>query len=112
VSVSLEEYTVSVDPASVATGAVNFNVSNDGTIVHNFRVIQTDLAPEALPIAADGLTVDEGAVTVAGGFTNPLAADSEQLTPIQQLAPGSYVLICNISGHYELGMRTAFTVTP
>jgi uncharacterized cupredoxin-like copper-binding protein/mono/diheme cytochrome c family protein len=112
VSVSLEEYTVSADPASIAAGAVNFNVSNDGTIVHNFRVIQTDLAPEALPIAADGLTVDEGAVTVAGGFTNTLAAEGEQLTPIQQLAPGSYVLICNISGHYEQGMRTAFTVTP
>jgi uncharacterized cupredoxin-like copper-binding protein len=28
------------------------------------------------------------------------------------LTPGKYVLICNIAGHYVLGMRTGFTVDP
>jgi len=27
------------------------------------------------------------------------------------LAAGHYVLVCNLPGHYKLGMHTAFTVT-
>jgi uncharacterized cupredoxin-like copper-binding protein len=27
------------------------------------------------------------------------------------LDAGSYVLICNVAGHYRQGMRTSFTVT-
>jgi uncharacterized cupredoxin-like copper-binding protein len=26
------------------------------------------------------------------------------------LAAGKYVIICNVAGHYQLGMRAAFTV--
>jgi len=26
------------------------------------------------------------------------------------LAPGKYVLICNVAGHYQLGMHISFTV--
>jgi uncharacterized cupredoxin-like copper-binding protein len=29
---------------------------------------------------------------------------------IDSLAPGHYVLICNIAGHYQLGMHTSLTV--
>ena len=28
------------------------------------------------------------------------------------LAPGSYLLVCNVPGHYASGMATAITVTP
>jgi uncharacterized cupredoxin-like copper-binding protein len=35
---------------------------------------------------------------------------SEQLTV--NLAPGTYLLICNIPGHYAAGMATPLSVTP
>ena len=37
-------------------------------------------------------------------------ADDSRLTPATQLEAGSYVLICNVPGHYENGMFAAFEV--
>jgi uncharacterized cupredoxin-like copper-binding protein len=39
---------------------------------------------------------------VTPGATKQLAVD---------LKPGRYVLVCNIPGHYKLGMRTAVVVS-
>ena len=39
--------------------------------------------------------------TFAGGQTRDATFD---------LAAGSYLLICNLPGHYQLGMTAAFTV--
>jgi len=106
VAVSLGEWFVQADPDSAAAGALGFNTKNDGAVAHELVVVKSDLAPDALPQAA-GL-VDEGQVEVigrldqiAGGASGVLAAD---------LQPGKYVLICNIPGHYGLGMHTGFTV--
>ncbi|MDA0366737.1 MAG: sulfocyanin-like copper-binding protein, partial [Chloroflexi bacterium] len=81
-------------------------VTNEGAILHNLRVVRSDLAADALPVA--GGQVDENAVDVklriddiAGGETKGGQADLEG---------GSYVLICNIPGHYQLGMYASFTV--
>ena len=38
----------------------------------------------------------------------PNASKSIQLT----LAPGNYLLVCNVPGHYAAGMVLAFTVAP
>ena len=49
--------------------------------------------------------------TMAVGETQelqPNASKSIQLT----LAPGNYLLVCNVPGHYAAGMVLAFTVAP
>lgn len=115
VNVDLKEMTVVADPASVPAGAVTFNAVNSGTIPHELVVLKTDISPELLPArAADATKVDEAAAGIenlgeiedsvldVSGATGTLTLD---------LAPGKYVLICNVSGHYKAGMRTAFTVT-
>jgi uncharacterized cupredoxin-like copper-binding protein len=104
----LDEWSVTTDPAGIVDGPVEFTVTNDGTARHNFRVIRTVLAPDILPVA--GTEVDEGQVEVVGGFTNGLAAGDSQ-TAAATLAPGSYVLICNVPTHYDQGMAVAFDVT-
>jgi len=110
VAVSLAEWSVTADPASIAATAANFIVTNDGTTVHNFRVIATTLPPDALPLDAAGLVADEGQVEVVGGFTAGLQGGNTQTAPVQ-LASGAYVLICNVPTHYEQGMYTNFEVT-
>ena len=100
-----------VEPSidSVSAGAVTFNVSNDGAIPHNLRVIATDLAPDSLPTDDATFTADEAQLDVVASTTQDLlAGDTEELTV--DLEAGNYVLICNFPTHYDVGMRVAFTV--
>ena len=48
VNVELGEWFVNVDSASVGAGPITFDVSNRGGKAHEFIIIQTDLAPDAL----------------------------------------------------------------
>ena len=47
-----------------------------------------------------------------------IAGDSGELAPNVlkmvkvDLAPGSYILLCNVPGHYAAGMAVPFTVVP
>ncbi len=109
VGVSLAEFSIAPDPATIVDGAVNFQVNNDGVILHDFRVIATDLAVDALPMDSSGLQVDESQVDVVGS-SQLLEAGTSELVAVQ-LPPGNYVLICNVATHYQAGMRIGFSVT-
>ncbi len=50
VNVELGEWFVNSDSASVTAGSITFDVSNRGEQTHEFVIIQTDLAPDALSI--------------------------------------------------------------
>jgi uncharacterized cupredoxin-like copper-binding protein len=116
VDVALAEWSVTPSQATAPAGDVTFTVTNDGTEPHEFLVIRSDLAPDALPVDDEG-RVPEDEVDIIDEI-EPFAADStEEIT--LDLEAGSYVLICNIvelppgeepESHYENGMFTAFTV--
>ena len=111
VAVSLNDvpFEVVANPSSVAAGAVDFQVSNDGAgLPHNLRVIRTDLAPDSLPVS--GGQVDESQVNVVASTSQDLAMGATE-TVSANLTAGNYVLICNLSNHYGQGQYTAFTVT-
>ncbi|MDA0364536.1 MAG: cytochrome C oxidase subunit IV family protein [Chloroflexi bacterium] len=103
--VALGEFHVGAAGEAVAGGA-EFDVKNDGAVPHNLRVIKTDLAPEALPVG--GGVVDESQVEVVASVADLAAGATGSATAT--LAAGSYVLICNVPGHYQLGMYAALTV--
>ena len=106
VDVGLDEFAVNPAQDTVDAGTLTFRVSNDGAISHRFLVIKTDLAPDALPTAAS--QVDEAQVDVVASIPEFSAGETKEVSV--DLEASSYVLICNISGHYGLGMRAAFTV--
>ena len=114
VTVTLQEFSVLPDPATAPAGDVTFHVTNDGPDdIHEFVIFKTDLAPDAMPTAEDG-SVDEAGegVELIDEIEDIPVGESQDVTVT--LDAGSYVLICNIveSGevHFELGMRTGFTV--
>jgi uncharacterized cupredoxin-like copper-binding protein len=118
VTVTLGEWAVGTSVASAKTGPVKFNITNAGPDdIHEFVVIRTDLSLVALPTDSTG-AVDEagGGMTVSGEVEDIPVGEAEELT--LTLQPGAYVLICNIytaeenEAHYQMGMRTSFTVTP
>ncbi len=106
VDVGLKEFEVNPAQDTVDAGTLTFSVSNDGAIPHNFLAIKTDLASDALPTA--NAQVDEGQVDVVASIPEYAAGETEEVSVDLEL--GSYVLICNVAGHYDLGMRAGFTV--
>jgi uncharacterized cupredoxin-like copper-binding protein len=116
VSVTLQEFSVIPAQESAPAGEVTFDVENTGpNDVHEFVVIKTDLAPDALPTDENG-AVEEGGegMEVIDEIEDLAVGDTQSVTV--DLGAGSYVLICNIydeeeqEAHYQEGMRTAFTV--
>ena len=106
VTVSLEDFAVALGVATAGAGDITFEVTNDGATIHNFRIIRTDLAADDLPL--DGAVVDEDALDVVGSIGDIAPGETETLAV--SLDAGSYVLICNVPGHYQLGMRVEFAV--
>ena len=119
VTATLTEYTITLNADSVPSGIVTFNATNGGTSTHEFVVIKTDLAADALPTAVDGSVDEEGAGIEVAGEAEDILAEQEATVELT-LGAGDYVLICNVVdtdtagnavSHYAEGMYTAFTVT-
>ena len=105
--------------ASAPAGDVTFVVKNNGTIEHEMVVLKTDAPFDKIPIADSGdppapVTsgadkIDEADKVAETGDPNLQPGDTRTFVAAG-LAPGHYVLVCNIAKHYGLGMRAAFTV--
>jgi uncharacterized cupredoxin-like copper-binding protein len=110
VNVRLQDFKVREDAAVVAPGTVSFRILNKGPTTHELIVVRTDRAPDKLPLQNDGLTVDEEADGIEFvDDVDGLDIDERQ-TLVLRLAPGHYVLYCNLEGHYLGGMYEALTV--
>ena len=116
VDVTLEEFAIIPAPASVRAGEVSFHVTNAGPKeVHEFVVLKTDLAVDALPTKSDGSANEEGDGITPIDEIEDIAVGATQTLTVS-LDGGNYVLICNIVSkqgvsHYQQGMRAALTVT-
>ncbi len=102
------EWEMAASADSAPAGTVTFNAINEGTIPHNLRVAKTDLAPDALPVAEGTIMVDEEQVNVLASSRDLNIGEAEELIVV--LEPGSYVLFCNVAGHYAAGLYAGFTV--
>ena len=108
--VRFEDFKVRQDAADVPAGAVRFRILNQGPTSHELIVVRTDRAPDELPLQRDGLTVnEEGPGIDLLDEVEGLDIDDRQ-TLVLHLAPGRYVLYCNLEGHYLGGMYAALTV--
>jgi uncharacterized cupredoxin-like copper-binding protein len=109
VDVMQKDFAITLDKAQAAAGQITFHVTNEGPSVHEFVVFKSGAAADALPV--DATKVDEEAkeVTHIDEIEDIGAGESKQLTV--KLDPGKYVLICNLPGHYGLGMRAGFEVS-
>ncbi len=108
VSVGLVEFSIVPVPKSAPAGTVTFDAQNNGTQQHDFLVIKTDLADDALPVDQTSLTVDTSHLDVLNQPSLIGSEESRQVT--LDLAPGHYVLICNVATHYLADMHASFTV--
>jgi plastocyanin len=119
VAVTLQEFAVLPATSSIAAGDVTFEATNEGPDdPHELVIIRTDLDPADLPAGDDGGVNETGeGIEVIDEIEEFPVGETESLTV--ELDAGAYALICNVveiedgvtEAHYQLGMRTAFTVT-
>ena len=104
----LADYKITVNVPSVKAGKIKLGVRNIANMEHSFEVLKTDLAHDKLPV--DGASAKAREDGKVGNIPSIAAGKSAAVT--LDLAAGKYVFICNIAGHYQLGMHTGFTVDP
>jgi uncharacterized cupredoxin-like copper-binding protein len=104
VKVNLKEFKVLPSTKSVAAGKVTFSVKNVGELGHELVVIKTNTAPGKLPVKKAKAS-EKGKV---GGVAELKPGKSGKVT--LTLAKGKYVLLCNVTAHYQAGQYTGFTV--
>jgi uncharacterized cupredoxin-like copper-binding protein len=102
---------IRTDQSSVRAGSVRFDVTNwSRGMLHEMLVVAVDNPAAPLPYDYGQAKVVEGQVKVLGD-TSELQPNASRVLDLA-LAPGSYLLICNVAGHYAAGMAVPFTVTP
>jgi uncharacterized cupredoxin-like copper-binding protein len=111
VDVELADFSIDPSVADVVAGETTFDIRNVGGTAHEFVVMRTELAADALPTDDTGSVEEEG------------AADLEVVDEVEDLAPdeeaeltvtleeGHHVVICNLPGHYGAGMYADLEVT-
>ena len=102
----LSDYKIVIDHPTIAAGHVVIGIRNHAAMAHEFKVIKTTLAPDQLPV--DGGTAKASEDGKVGELLNIVAGATRKLAV--DLVPGKYVLICNVAGHYQLGMRVGLEV--
>jgi uncharacterized cupredoxin-like copper-binding protein len=100
-----------LEPMTVKAGATVFTVHNDAmTENHEMVVVKLKSANQKIPLNTAKHRVDEKQLKSMGEVSDLKPGASGELKA--NLKPGSYLVFCNIKGHYEAGMASTLTVTP
>lgn len=100
---------ITLDRAKVPGGTVTFDVTNDSKVmIHEMILSPVKPGQAELPYRTEENRVDEDAAGHLGEVSELDAGKGGSLTV--ELKPGTYILYCNIPGHFISGMWTVLTV--
>ncbi len=100
--------TLTVDQPTVKAGDVLFKVHNDAmTEEHEMVLVKLKSADQQVSVVKGKHRVDEKQLKSLGEVSDLKPGADGTLKA--KLAPGSYLLLCNIKGHYEAGMHATLT---
>lgn len=103
--------TLTLDKANVPAGDVTFKVHNGAMAEeHEMVLVKLKSANDQIPVNVAKHRVDESKLKSLGEVSELKPGKDGQLKV--KLAAGNYLLLCNIKGHFEAGMKANFTVTP
>jgi len=107
VHVTLNEWSITPDATSVAAGKVTFDVSDAGKGEHEMVLFKSDKDPSSLPVSRG--KVDESAIGQKIGEVEGLRSGDDKSATFD-VKPGSYILVCNLTNHYNKGMVSQIEV--
>jgi uncharacterized cupredoxin-like copper-binding protein len=107
----VKEWKIATNTATHAAGPITFYLDSQGNIDHEFVIIQSDVPGRDLVAKIDPATLrlDEAILNSPGEYGDLPAGVTGTFTI--DLPVGHYVLMCNITDHYQLGMYVDFEVT-
>lgn len=114
VEVSAVDYGFQGLPATVPAGATSFRLTNDGEAAHEMFMARLGEGVDLDELlASEEEPSPEEAEDVGSTFAAP---GEDAYLNVEDLSPGTYAVVCFIPGpegksHYELGMKTTFTVS-
>lgn len=109
INVTLSEFKVAPAATTIAAGQVTLNITNGGTIQHELLVFRSDLAPSAYPEENGGIN-EEGLGVEKVSDGDNLDPGATQTRTVDLTAPGTYLFVCNLPGHFAAGMYQVVTV--
>jgi uncharacterized cupredoxin-like copper-binding protein len=112
VTATESNFTIHLSASHVAAGPFALVANNRGPSAHELVVFRTSLAPNKLPVDAAGDIVENSPELVKVADSGASLAPGQSRTLYTVLAPGNYVFVCNLPGHYRLGMRAVLVVQP
>jgi len=100
---------VTASPSTVPAGEVTFVASNKSAdFTHEMILVKISDLHGPLPYVAADTRVDEDAAGHLGEVSELEPGQGGSLS--MKLDPGTYMLFCNLPGHYMAGMWTTITV--
>lgn len=106
IAAELTEWGIKLDSSTGAAGTITFNVDNKGEKEHEFVIVKTDVKADSLPVVDE--EVDESAFEPVDEIEDIKSGTKPALTV--DLAAGHYVILCNLTAHYQKGMHADFDV--
>lgn len=107
-------------PRVWSSGYHEVNLVNDGKIAHELVMFKTDLTAAqlltdpstAVQPATGKLNEDSDKLVSVLDSGNTVPPGTSRVVPSGPLTAGHYVLMCDLPGHYALGMYEDVTVKP
>jgi uncharacterized cupredoxin-like copper-binding protein len=100
---------IAVNPQTASRGMVRIDVTNlASSLVHEVEVARITDENEVLPYDQSRNKVDTEGLEILGSVAEIMPSKSASL--ILDLAPGRYILFCNVAGHYMAGMWTTIEI--
>ncbi len=119
--VALDEWDLRLSHKKLQAGTIDLVQRNTGRLEHEVLIVRTGARPDDLPVGLEGVKPSVAGEIVFGSEHTHHAgqmgsAGAAHLAPGEtrrqqvRLAPGRYVLLCGIDGHYQAGQRAALKV--
>lgn len=107
--VQISSGSLTIADARMEAEEVYFEVTfGDDEGEHQVSVIRWDGDPAALPVDAASRQV--AAASPLALNTEPVESGNQKLYEVDPIAPGRYVIFCNLPGHYQSGEFAGFEV--
>ena len=112
VRVQLVDFRVHLTAGHLVAGPTLFDISNRGPTEHETLIIRTSLEPDQLPMDASGIRLNEDSDVIDKVLDLSGVDLGDHVQRTVDLAPGHYIVFCNLPGHFLGGMHAGFDVSP
>jgi len=108
IAVTLSDYSIQPAVTTLPSGEVTFAVENVGATKHEMVVIRSDVPIADMAVENHETNEEAPGMEPIGEVENVEPGASTDL--VLTLEPGRYILLCNLTKHFERGMVTEIKV--